>query len=102
MSTNHSSNPHQVADRVAELGAQAGSAVSDVAVQAGKQLQVAAGRAEKLAQKYPWVAAGGLLGFGAIFGALIYRFLAPRPTVAELLGIDKLPAKAKRAASKYF
>lgn len=102
MSTNHSSVPQQVAARVAELGAEASAAVSDVAEQAGKKLQHAAGRGEKLASLHPWVAAGALVGVGAIFGALAYRFLAPRPTVAELLGLDELPSKAKRAVSRYF
>jgi len=92
---NHGSAPQEAANRPA-------TAVAAAAAQAGKQLQKVAGSTERLARNHPWVAGAALLGAGAILGALAQRFFGHRPTVSELLGIDRLPRRARRAASRYF
>jgi ElaB/YqjD/DUF883 family membrane-anchored ribosome-binding protein len=99
-SNNHSDASQEVVARAAELSAQ--PTVAAAAAQAGRQLQDVAGRTEKLAKEYPWVTAGAMLGVGAILGALAHRFFGHRSTISELLGINALPSKAKRAVSKYF
>ena len=98
----HGGISHEVVARVAELGAEATEAVTDAAEQAGKQLHSVAVRAEKIARKYPWAAAGAVFGIGVVLGALAHRLLGHRPTVTELLGVDELPSRARRAASRYF
>ena len=92
---------NQVASRAADFGSDAFAAVSNTSTQAGKQLQQVAGQSEKFAKQYPWVAAGAMLGLGALIGVVAQRLLGHRPGVTELLGIDALPAKAKRALSRY-
>lgn len=72
------------------------------AQQAGTQVKRMAGRTDQFVKDYPWVAAGAMLGLGVIAGALAQRLFGHRPTVTEVLGIDHLPTKARRAVSRYF
>lgn len=88
---NHGSAPQDILAPAAKLGARA-----------GKQLQKMASGTERLATEHPWAAAGALLGLGAILGALAHRVFGHRPTVSELLHVDRLPSRAKRAVSRYF
>jgi hypothetical protein len=92
-SNNHTTVPQQLVGSEEVIAAVAA---------AEKNLQKVTGRAETFAKQNPWVAAGAALGLGAMIGAFAYRFFAPRATVSDLLGIDELPARARRAVSKYF
>lgn len=100
-SRNHNGVSPEVAARLAGLGAAPPEAAGDAAVDPRGLLTVMK-RSEILASNHPWVAAGAMFGIGAILGALVHRLVAHRSTVTELLGIDALPSKARRAVTRYF
>ena len=96
----HSKN-HHVPHAVVARAAKAATSVSVPAAKTVKRVRKVVTRAEKSSKNYGWMAAGAIVGVGALLGALS-SVMRRRSTLDELLDVNALPSKAKRAISRYF
>ena len=64
------------------------------------EMEKVAAQTQKLAKENPFAAAATMFGVGALVGALAYKLLSPRPTVARVLGVNHLPESARKQFSK--
>ena len=80
-----------------ELGSRALDAVTETATSFKK----AASSGEKMVKQYPVASAGAFLGIGFLVGALIHKLFSHTPTLTETLGIDALPARARRSLKNW-
>ena len=97
----------EAADRLGQTAHQAKDAATDAAQRAQVEFQKVraelaevAAKTERLGRENPWATAGIALGVGALLGAIGYRLFAPRPTVAQVLGVSHLPQDARYQMKK--
>jgi ElaB/YqjD/DUF883 family membrane-anchored ribosome-binding protein len=97
----------ETADRLGQSAIEAKDAAAEAARRAQIEFQKirteltrVAARTEELAKENPWATAGTMLGVGVLLGAIGYRLFAPKPTLAEVLGVSHLPDVARSQAKK--
>lgn len=97
----------EAAERISQSAHEAKEAAAEAArtaqielKKARNELAKAMRKTEEVARQNPWATAGTMLGVGILLGAVGYRLFAPRPTLVQLLGIDRLPQSARMQAGK--
>lgn len=97
----------ETADRLSKSAHEAKDAAAEAAHRAQLEFQKikielarVAHKTELLAKENPWTTAGTMLGVGVLLGAIGYRLFAPKPTVAEVLGVSRFPDTARYQMKK--